>query len=101
MLKSQLSRMAYSYFVYYQVAPGRLTEAENCVLQLLSEVRKATDIAGRLLRKRNTPALWLEIYENIRDDAAFELALAETSMRLEFDRFLPPESVRRMECYEH
>jgi hypothetical protein len=93
--------MAYSYFVYYQVVPGRLTEAENCVLLLLSEVRKATDIVGRLFRKRDTPALWLEIYENIRDDAAFELALAEASMRLEFDRFLEPESVRRMECCEH
>jgi hypothetical protein len=92
--------MAYSYYVYYRVDGKRAAEAEQAVLQLLDAVKQATGAAGRLLKKRAEPTLWMEIYENVRDDAKFESELAAAVARLKPDAFLQPEATRRVECFE-
>lgn len=92
--------MAYSYYVYYRVDGKRAAEAERAVLQLLDAVKQATGVAGRLLKKRTEPALWMEVYENVRDDAKFEAELAAAVARLKLQAYLQPESGRRIECFE-
>ena len=91
--------MALSYYIYYRVDPARSAAAEKAVRELLAAMRNATGVAGRLMRKRGEPNLWMEVYEGVADDAAFERELADAAGRLEFGDFLQPGSGRRIECF--
>jgi hypothetical protein len=92
--------MAYSYYVYYRVAQPHAQSCEARVLQLFTLVKRSTDVAGRLLKKRSEPLLWMEVYENVRDDAKFELELAQAVAGLKLNECLQDESQRRIECFE-
>ena len=92
--------MAYSYFIYYRVEPGRASTCEARVLDLFSAIKPATGIAGRLLKKRSEPTLWMEVYENIRDDAKFELELEQAVTQLKLQDYLQEGSIRQVECFE-
>jgi hypothetical protein len=91
--------MAYSYYIYYRVAPAHAENCELRVLELFSAVKQSTSITGRLLKKRSDPLLWMEVYENVRDDAKFELELAQAVTQLKLAECLQ-EGARRMECFE-
>jgi hypothetical protein len=93
--------MAYSYFVYYRVAPEHAESCEARVLQLFALVKQTTTLAGRLLKKRSEPLLWMEVYENVRDDAKFELELAQAAEQLQLSACLQEGSSRRLECFEN
>lgn len=93
--------MAYSYYVYYRVNRARSAEAEKDVLKLLAAVKQATGIAGRLLKKRSEPELWMEVYEKVRDDATFESELAAAVARLGIEDYLQTGASRRVECFEN
>jgi hypothetical protein len=92
--------MAYSYYVYYRIDRERAAECEQTVLELLNTVKQATGVTGRLLKKRAEPLLWMEVYENVRDDAKFEAQLAEAVSRLKLEDYLQDDSSRRVECFE-
>jgi hypothetical protein len=92
--------MAYSYYIYYKVAPAQAQSCEARVLELFSALKQATGIAGRLLKKRSEPLLWMEVYDNVRDDAKFELELEQASAHLAIAQCLQEDSVRRLECFE-
>lgn len=92
--------MAYAYYVYYRINRDRSAEAEKAVLELLDAVKQATGVAGRLLKKRAEPALWMEVYDSVRDDAKFESELAAAVGRLKLAELLQPETSRRVECFE-
>ena len=92
--------MAYSYYIYYRVASDRAATCEAGVLELFSTMKQATNIAGRLLRKRSDPLLWMEVYENVRDDARFELELEQAVAQLKLTDYLHADSARRAECFE-
>ena len=93
--------MAYSYFIYYRVAPEHAESCETRVLQLFALVKQSTAIAGRLLKKRSEPLLWMEVYENVRDDAKFELELEQATQQLKLAECLQEGSPRRVECFEN
>jgi hypothetical protein len=92
--------MAYSYYIYYRVAPDRVDACEARVLELFSTLKQSTSVAGRLLRKRSDPLLWMEVYESVRDDAKFELELEQTSSQLKIAECLQEGTARRAECFE-
>ena len=92
--------MAYSYFIYYRVAPDHAESCEVRVLQLFAAVKQTTMVAGRLLKKRSEPLLWMEVYENVRDDAKFELELEQAAVQLQLAECLQEGSTRRVECFE-
>jgi hypothetical protein len=89
--------LAFSYYIYYRVA--RPDEASIAVRRLQSAIREDFGIEGRLLKKRDEPALWMEIYEGIDDGAAFEAAMAALTESLDFSRMLAADNVRRIECF--
>ncbi len=91
--------MAYSYYIYYRIAPDKAAVCEPKIKALLAVVEQATGVGGRLLKKRGEPLLWMEIYENVRDEAKFEWELAEAVSRLGVPDCLQPESARRTECF--
>ncbi len=88
------------YYIYYRVEPERAAAAEGRVRELMSAVEQATGIAGRLLKKRGEPNLWMEIYENVADDARFEWELGQAAGRLKTTELLQSGSGRHVECFE-
>lgn len=92
--------MAYSYYIYYRVAPEHAEACELRVLELFSAVKQSTAVAGRLLKKRSEPLLWMEVYDNVRDDAKFELELEQAATQLKIVECLQEGSTRRAECFE-
>lgn len=91
--------MAYSYYIYYRVDPDKTDACEPKVRELLAAVKDATGVSGRLLKKRNEPLLWMEIYENVSDAEQFELELSGAVVKLGVQAFLQPGSGRRPECF--
>lgn len=92
--------MAYSYYIYYRVESAHAENCEARVLQLFSTLKQSTNVAGRLLKKRSDPLLWMEVYESVRDDAKFELELAQAAAQLKITECLQEGSTRRAECFE-
>ena len=90
--------MPFSYYVYYRV--GETSQAPALARDLLAAIKKKTGIAGRLLRKRDDPATWMEIYEGVQDAPAFERSLAECVDALQFTSLLQSGIARHVECFE-
>jgi hypothetical protein len=88
-----------AYYIYYRVQPDKADACEPLVRELLAAVRQSTGVAGRFMRKRGEPNLWMEIYENVADDAKFEWELADAAGRLKIQDFLLPGSGRHLECF--
>lgn len=92
--------MAYSYYIYYRVAPQQAESCELRVLELIAALKERTGVAGRLLKKRSEPLLWMEVYENVRDDAKFELELEQAAAQSKVAECLQEGTARRLECFE-
>lgn len=90
--------MALSYYVYYRVTQA--SQATPLAHELLAMMKQKTGIVGRLLRKRDDPATWMEIYEGVQDAPAFERSLAECVEATRFEGVLPPGGARHVECFE-
>jgi hypothetical protein len=91
--------MPSSYFIYYRVNPSGSGACEAGVGKLLAMMRKKTGIAGRLMKKRGEPLLWMEVYENVSNEAQFEWELAEAVAALGLQDFLQPGGNRHVECF--
>jgi hypothetical protein len=91
--------MHYHYYVYYRVEPAQRDKASALVGQLLDSVKRTTGVGGRLMKKRDEPELWMEVYENVADDSKFEWALLEAADKLKFSELLQSGTVRHMECF--
>jgi hypothetical protein len=89
-----------SYYIYYRVDPLHATPAEQQVTTLLALVEKSTGIAGKLLKKRGEPNLWMEVYPDVADPARFERELADAVQHLQMTQFLLSGSGRHIECFE-
>lgn len=91
--------MALTCYVYYKVRPGAETLARELALAMLAAVERELGIAGRLLRRRDDPATWMEVYEGAADDGRIEACLASGAERLEFTQVLQAGTARRMEMF--
>ena len=92
--------MPYSYYIYYRVDPAWAAIAEPRINQLLGTVKTSTGIAGRLLKKRGEPNLWMEVYENVADAASFESELEDAVGKLNAVELLQSGTGRHVECFE-
>lgn len=64
-----------NYYVYYKVDVGRLDELRAAVERLFAAVERDCGVRGRWLRRRDDAATYMEVYEDVRDQARFEKAL--------------------------
>jgi hypothetical protein len=92
--------VAFSFYVYYRVHPDKAVACRARIEELLAAVQEATGIQGKLMTKRGEPNLWMEVYENVADEAKFEWELAEAAGRLNVQEFLLTGTPRHMECFE-
>lgn len=92
--------MSYSYYIYYRVDPAQVKAAGARIRQLLDAVKNTTGTEGRLMEKRGEPNLWMEVYENVADEARFERELAAAVNELKAIELLQPGNGRHIECFK-
>lgn len=91
--------MPSSYYIYYRVDAAKTGACAVAVEYVLDAVRRKTGVQGRVLKKRNEPLLWMEVYEQVGDEAAFEWELAEAVAGSGIATMLQPGSGRHIECF--
>lgn len=87
-----------SVFIYYRVAERDRAEAEPLVRSMQARLACRTGIAGRLLKKRGEPGLWMEVYESVPRAEEFERQLAR--LEDEFDIAMFIDGPRHREVFE-
>jgi hypothetical protein len=84
-----------NYYVYYKIEPARLRQLWLQVQQLFLEVERQTGIRGRWMRRRDDPTTYMEVFEGVKDEAAFEELLEREGARLgvqrKIERFISAE----------
>ena len=75
-----------SYYVYYRVDAGRLDPLRIEIEKLFVKIEKACGVRGRWLRRRDDAATFMEVYEGVKDEQAFESALAREGANLGLER---------------
>lgn len=72
--------MTHSLYLYYKVANFDAGLYRR-LLALQQELCSRCGVSARLLRRRDDPTTWMEVYEDIADDTAFAASLAEAAER--------------------
>ena len=75
-----------NYYVYYKADPTRLTELRSAVEALFDAVEQACGVRGRWMRRRDDPTTYMEVYEGVADEAAFEALLERAGAALGVQR---------------
>jgi len=71
-----------NYYVYYKVAPERVAEVRSLVQSLFAEIERQCGVQGRWMRRRDDPSTYMEVYEGVHDEAAFEALLEREGAKL-------------------
>jgi len=88
-----------NYYVYYRVDPARLAELRGAVAELFAAVERETGVRGRWMHRRDEATTYMEVYEGVKDDLAFDTLLARECERLGLARLLAPGAARRQEIF--
>ena len=75
-----------NYYVYYRVDHARLEVLRTSVEKLFKTIESATGVRGRWMCRRDDPNTCMEVYEGVRDEAAFEALLERESASLCLER---------------
>jgi len=69
-----------NYYVYYRVDPAQLGELRVAIERLFGSIERETGVRGRWMHRRDDPTTYMEVYEGVAEDKAFEALLErETS----------------------
>jgi quinol monooxygenase YgiN len=77
-----------NYYIYYKVEPGQVAALRPAVEALFRTIEKSCGVRGRWMRRRDDPTTYMEIYEGVTDEQAFEALLARESPALGPERRL-------------
>jgi hypothetical protein len=84
-----------NYYVYYKLAPESAAEMRTKVQSLFTLVEEQFGIRGKWMRRRDDPTTYMEVYEGIRDERAFEALLERVGATLgvsrKVERFISAE----------
>ncbi len=87
------------YYIYYRIQTNLIPAIETAIQLIQSEIQTQLGVTGRLLKKRDEPELWMEIYEKVPDASAFEAVLREAETKSGIASLLDPASKRHLECF--
>ena len=68
-----------NYYVYYRVDAARVAVLDLEIKRLFEQIQKQFGVRGRWMRRRDDPSTYMEVYEGVRDAAAFEALLERES----------------------
>ena len=75
-----------NYYVYYKVAPGRADDLRPRIHDLFSLIEKQLGVHGRWMRRRDDPSTYMEVYEGVADERAFEALIEREGAKLGLQR---------------
>lgn len=75
-----------SYYVYYKVDGVRAARLRGEIEPLLDRVHAASGIRGKWMRRRDEPSTYMEVYDGVQDDAAFDALLEREAAALGLER---------------
>jgi hypothetical protein len=85
-----------NYYVYYKVSPTQLDELRPRVQDLFRQAKLRFGVTGRWMRRRDDSATFMEVYEEVRDEAGFEALLerqgAGFGVARKVERFISAET---------
>ncbi len=85
-----------NYYVYYRIDPQRVDQFRPKVETLLKTLQQQFGVRGRWMRRRDDPATYMEVFEGVKDEAAFEAALEREGAKLgvgrKVERFISAET---------
>lgn len=87
------------YFIYYRIDEGREAELLAALATMQASLHAATGIAGRVKRRLDDPLTWMEIYEGVSQQYAFEIELGSHVMRHGLLDLITAEGFRHMERF--
>jgi hypothetical protein len=91
--------MTLGYYVYYRIALDQAERARGVVAALQDDVLAQTGVRGRLMHRRDDASTWMEIYESVSDEQAFDASLAAAVERCGFSGVLAADSQRVTEIF--
>ena len=68
--------------------PARLSELRAGVERLFSAIERECGVRGRWMHRRDDSATYMEVYEGVKDDAAFQAVLEREGAKLGVRRTL-------------
>ena len=75
-----------SYYVYYRVEADRVASLREEVQRMFGAIEAASGVRGRWMRRRDEAATYMEVYEGVRDERAFEALLEREAASLGLER---------------
>lgn len=75
-----------NYYVYYRVDPARVPSLRLEIDQLFETMHRQSGVRGRWLQRCEDPSTYMEVYEGVADEPAFEALLARESSTLDLER---------------
>jgi hypothetical protein len=75
-----------NYYVYYKIAPDRVAELRQAVHGLFETIENQSGVRGRLMRRRDDPTTYMEVYEDVTDERGFEALLEREGVKLGVQR---------------
>ena len=75
-----------NYYVYYKVPAHQVDSLRPRVQALFAAIREQCGVQGRWMHRRDDPATYMEVYEDVRDPARFEALLAREGAALGLER---------------
>ncbi len=94
-----MSQVPLSLFIYYRVADEAKGEVERAVSAMQARLLQESGARGRLLRRADDAATWMEIYEGVSDGPAFEASLEHLVRECGLDRLLAEGETRHFERF--
>lgn len=76
------------YYVYYKVASTDLDRVRAAVKELFAAVEMQCGVRGRWMHRRDDASTYMEVYEDVKDAAAFEALLEREGAKLGVQRKL-------------
>jgi len=77
-----------NYYVYYKLDAERLALARPLVNELFEQIKRQCGVTGRWMRRRDDPSTYMEVYEGVKDEAAFEALIEREGAKLGVPRKL-------------
>jgi hypothetical protein len=71
-----------NYYVYYKLAPEHVGEFRPRIQFLFDLMQERCGVRGRWMRRRDDPSTYMEVYESVQDEAAFEALLEREGAKL-------------------
>ena len=77
-----------NYYVYYKLNAEQVALAASLVNELFEQIKQKFGVHGRWMRRRDDQSTYMEVYEGVRDGAAFEALMQSEAARFGVPRRL-------------